>query len=139
MNRMEILFLIVSFIILVIIALIAIPALRKRGIDPDVILQRIADTSESLKATVAIVQPFLPENVALTKLDAVFELVEKGVWSAEQLCYIEKLPPEERKEYAYKYVTESLNMLDIPVTPEMEAVINGAIEAEVLSLGHKSK
>ena len=138
MNTMETFAMILSIVAILGVALIALPALRKRGIDPDAAIKQVKETAETLKATVEIVKPFLPEHEALDRLDAVFDLVDKGVGAAEQLSIIEKLPPRERKEYARGFVVDSLGILGVEATDEMLKVIDASIESKVLSLGHKA-
>ena len=136
MNTMEVLVMILSIVCIMGIALVALPALRKRGIDPDAAIKQVKETAETLKATVEIVKPFLPEHEAIDRLDAVLDLVDVGVGAAEQLSIIEKLPPGERKEYARDFVVSSLGTLGIDATDEMLKVIDASIESKVLTLGH---
>ena len=140
MNNVETLLLALASAALVFAAVaLIIPALRKRGFDPEAALTNANKTIASLTGALSLARPFLAESEGLKKIDTAIEVAKVGVRNAEQLCLLEKLPPEERNGYAKRYAADTLRSIGFEVTPEMQAVIDGAIEAEVMTLGHKVK
>ena len=53
--------------------------------------------------------------------------------------FLGELKPDERKDAARAFVVDALKLTKTEITPEIERLIDGAIEAEVLTLGHAVK
>ena len=127
-------------IVLAVIAAVGIvlafvlPFLKRRGVDVAVVLDRAKDALSIVNKTLDTVRPFLPESVGLGTFDKILGAAHVGVGQAEQLYNIGQLKPEDRKAAAREYIIDTLNLMNVEVTPEVERVIDGAIEAEVLGL-----
>ena len=89
-----------------------------------------------MNSTLALLRPFLPETKETAAVDRILTAAQVGVGNAEQLYKIGELPPEKRKEAARQYINDTLTLAGVTVTPEVSRLVDGAIEAEVLKLGH---
>jgi len=86
------------------------------------------------KQALDTVTPFLPDTPQVDKLKTIADAAEIGVGQAQQLYRIGQLDPEERKGEAQRFIREAVQLAGIEVTPEVNRVIDGAIEAKVLLL-----
>ena len=55
------------------------------------------------------------------------------------VVFNKRTPKDKRKEAARQYVNDALAPAGVPITPEADRLIEGAIQSEVLALGHKDK
>jgi len=111
-----------------------IPKSITKGIN---IAKALATAEGALNTTDAIVKvadKLMPTNPAIDILGIILTLAKKGVGGAEQLYKTAQLPAGERNAKAKEIVTSALTVLKVPVTENIQTVINGAIEAEVLLL-----
>ena len=69
-------------------------------------------------------------------VDKVIDYAEIGVAEAEQLYRVNDITKDERKQAAIEFVYQSLRLAGYELTPELEKITAGAIEAAVLGLGH---
>ena len=137
MNNIEGLILTLTVIAVMIAAVaVVIPALRKHGVDIDARLKDTQDALAAANAALELAKPFMAESTGIAKIEAILELARTGAGSAEQLLYIEKLPPGERREHAKKFAVDALKIAGVEVTPEIDAVIDSVIEDKVWSIGH---
>ena len=115
------------------------PFLGKCGTNLRVILDKTNEALRTANDTYNLVKPFMSfESETINTLDRIINAAHTGVAQAEQLYKIGQLPKDERKDSAQQYILDSLDLLGVDVTPEVKRLVDGAIEAEVLSLGHKS-
>ena len=129
------------FIVLGVVAAVALilalmSYLKNRGYDVGATIDGIKNALFAVNTTLEVIKPFLPESVSTAAFDKIMKAAEVGVGYAEQLYLIGELEPGERKEAARKYIEEAVGIMGIEVTPEVERLIEGAIENEVLALGH---
>jgi len=82
------------------------------------------------------VRPFIKDSVSANIMDKVLAMAQEGVKSAEQLYVAGHLPADERKLEANKFVVAALRMADIDITPDLERLVDSAIESKVFDLGH---
>lgn len=88
------------------------------------------DTNNVIKVADSII----PNNPAINILKVIETFAQKGVDGAEQLYVSSKLAADERNANAKEMINSALNVLDVKVTPDIQTVINGTIEAAVLAL-----
>ena len=113
-----------------------LPYLKRRGVDIERLIDQTKDALATVNKTLDIVRPFL---TSAEVFDRIIEAAHVGVGNAEQLYHAGKLNAGERNAAARQYIEDSLRLIVIEVTPEVQRVIDGAIEAEVLALGHKAE
>lgn len=114
------------------------PYLKRKGIDVDKVLGQTKDALGTINKTLEIIRPFIDDKSSISIVDKICSIASIGVGNAEQLYHIGQLEAGDRKDEAYKYITDSLKLIGVDITPEVDRVIEGAIQAEVLGLGHKS-
>lgn len=81
-------------------------------------------------------QGFFPNSPALLIVDKVIDWARKGAEAAEQLYYIDSITGDQRKAEATKFVYDALKVAEIEITPAVEKVVDGCIEAAVFAMGH---
>ena len=128
----------IVFFVALIIAVV-LPFLKRKGVDVDNVLESAKTVLSTANATMETLRPFLPAGAGADTFDKIMSAAQVGVANAEQLCHIGKLPADKRKEAARQYINEAVKMMGIDMTPEVGKLIDGAIEANVLELGHVIK
>lgn len=111
-----------------------IPYLIKRGVN---VSGAIAGTGEVLNTADLVVDGLIgmfPGQAALTVVDKIIEYAKQAVRAAEQMYKATQIEAEQRKAEATKIIYECLKVADIEVTPDMEKVVTGLVEAAVLAL-----
>lgn len=116
---------------------IAIPYVKKKGISLDDYLSKATGITTQVDQAFDTIKPFLPQGPYVEIIDKILEWAKVGVKEAEQLYHIGELKDEERKQEAKDYIKNILQLAKVEITPEVEKIIDGAIEASVLELGHK--
>lgn len=138
MNNPQTLFIVLAVIALAVLAIAFIlPYLKRRGVDVDTLLSNAKDALLTVNKTLDTIRPFLPATPGLALFDKILAAASVGVGNAEQLYHVGKLEAGGRKKEAKEYIVTTLNLIGVDITPEVDKLIDGAIEAEVLSLGHK--
>ncbi len=136
-NPLVVLGLIVLFAVLVVfVAVVLLPFFRKIGFNVGGAIDATAGTLVGLDVVVEALKVVFPNNSAVNMADKIILYAQKGVEQAEQLYKMDKLAEDDRKAAAFEFVIESLNVSGFMVTPEIEKVIDGSIEAAVLALPH---
>lgn len=102
--------------------------LKKVGVNTQGILNTATSVVGTLDSAFDALKPLLPNNPAVPILDAIFGTAKWGVNQAEQLYKTSQIGKEERKDEATKFIKESLAIAGIEITPELEKVIEGAVE-----------
>ena len=111
---------------------VVLPYLKRRGVD----VQNLLDQSKAVLAAADsaydIAKPFITESVDTDKFDKVVKAAKIGMRNVQQLYDTGQITnPNERKAAARQYVIDSLPLIGVEMTPEIERVIDGAIEANV--------
>lgn len=136
-NTLAVLTLVVGLVIGVAATIgIVIPLLKKKGIDIEKYLSEANDTVVKVDEVFDTIKPFLPQVPAIGIIDKVLEYTKLGVDKAEQLYHIGQIQANQRKQEAKNFILDALKLAKIDVTPELDKVIDGAIEASVMALGH---
>lgn len=115
---------------------VVMPLLKKKGIDFEKYLNTANDTVVKVDQVFDTIKPFLPNVPAIGIVDKVLEYTKLGVDKAEQLYHIGQIQADQRKQEAKNFILDALKLAKIDVTPELDNVIDGAIEASVMALGH---
>ena len=128
--------LLIFVVAIVAVITIAIPFLIKKDINIQAYLKQaetILNTAEDITNTVGGILPATPA-ISILKILEVW--ASKAVGGAEQLYVSSQLPADQRNAKAKEIVYAALKIAGVIVTPELETLINGAIEESVLVLGH---
>lgn len=135
MNNTEILLLIVGIVGgMVLTSAVLIPLLKRKGINTDQVLSS-ADTALKAAGTIADgVQAVLPGTPGIGLVDKIIQWSDKGVQGMEQLAKSSQKPAEQRKPEAIQFVKDCLTAANIEITPDVEKIIAGTVEAAVFAL-----
>ena len=135
MNNTEIVIAIVALVAGIALATgIFIPLLKKKGIKTDQIIDEAQAGLKTAGVVLDGVQTALPGLPGIAIVDKVIELEQKGVAAAEQLKNSAQLPADQRKAAAIQLVKDFLTAANVEVTPDIEKIIDGAVEAAVFAL-----
>jgi hypothetical protein len=110
--------------------------LKKKGIDSPEVLSNIEKGIVATEPIIAVAKGIAPLNPAVNILDLIEKYAKTGVKNAEQLYLSSQLPADQRNAKAKDTISAVLKASNVEVTPEIEKIIDGAIEASVLDLGH---
>lgn len=116
----------------------AIPYLTKKGVNVQGTIQNVEKGLTAADGVLTVASELLPGNPIVNALKIVDKYAHVGVNQAEQLYLTSQLPADQRNDKAKETIYAALTAANITVTPEIEKIIDGAIEAEVLALGHKT-
>lgn len=134
MNSYEVFGIIMGVIALVLaIVYIAVPYAIKRGWKAEKYLQEADKDIDIIKGAVDTVSKIAPIP-QIELIDKILNYADKAVQEAEQLYKIGEIKAEDRKPEAKNYITHILNLAGIEVTPDIQKVIDGAVEAGVFVL-----
>ena len=97
------------------------------------VTDKVIDGADSL---IKIANNIVPNNPVLNVIKIIEKYAKTGVYYSEQLYLNSKLDKNERKDNAKETIYSILKELKINITPNVSKIIDGAIEAEVLALGH---
>lgn len=112
------------------------PILKKKGVKTEEILQKVDKGLDATDGVLKIAEGILPDNKAIDVLEKIQKYAKMGVNQAEQLCIASTLPADQRNAKAKDTIYAALQLAGIDKTPEVDKVVDGALEAEVLALGH---
>lgn len=90
-------------------------------------------------AAVAAVYSVFPGHAEAKVVKEVMEAAVKGAELAEKAWKMGELDKEARNAYAKNLVAATLNEAGIIVTPQIQMIIDGAIEATCMLLPHETK
>lgn len=111
-----------------------IPYLVKRGINLSGVLGGTNTALYTADFAVDSLKELFPNSPALTIADKIIGWAQKGAEAAEQLYKASQIEAEDRKAEATKLVYDIIRMAQIEITPEVESIVNGCIEAAVYVL-----
>lgn len=140
MNSVTLLIVVIVIVIVaavLAVAFLLVPYLKKKNIPVAEYLNKAEIALQRVDSIFDTVKPFLPGGPTIELIDKILKWAQVGVDNAEQLYYIGEIEKTKRKDEARSYVLNALQIAGISITPELERVIDGAIEAGVLALGHK--
>lgn len=114
-----------------------IPYLKNKGINVQDTIQNVDKGLTAADGILNVATELLPGNSIVNALKIVDKYAHVGVNQAEQLYLTSQLSEDQRNAKAKETIQAALTAANITVTPELEKIIDGAIETEVLALGHK--
>ena len=135
MSNIEILISIVIVIVGVVGSLAYVyPLIKKKGIDMSNILEKLDKGLEEVKTGLAVVNEIAPNIPQIEVLTLIEKWAEVGVEKAQQLYISSQLSGEERNQAARDTIIATLDQLDIPITENLQKIINDTIESNVFNL-----
>ena len=137
MSGTEILLTIIAVFALFVVAMVVFEVLKKRGIDPQVYLDKAKEIVDTVTTAYELTKPFIGSDINTELFDTIIKVSNVGIENVQQLCDTGKLPPEKRKDEARKYILDTLTLLGVESTPEVIAVVDGAIGSGVYKLPHR--
>lgn len=125
--------LIAAGIIIIVIGFIevVIPILKKKNINVPVILNEVETGLEEAGTAIKAGQELVPSS-ALNILSIVDNLAIRATKSAQQLAISAQLPLDKRKTIAKASILAGLKAFKIPVSEELDMVIDDSIQQFVL-------
>ena len=139
MTNLQTLIIVLGIIATALLALaFVVPILKKRGVDLDKVLTQTQNAINTASTAFALVKPFIDDKNSVDIADKIFAAANTGVGNAEQLYKLSKIDKEERHAAAVAYVQDTLKLTGIEITPDVEALTEGAIQASVNALGYKA-
>lgn len=131
-NNYETVAIIISIIVGVLGTLAVVyPRLKKEGISAGTILKEAEEGVEDVGSVIRVVQEFVPSK-ALNILSIVDNLALKATKAAQQLYISSQLSIDQRKSSAKDSIIAGLKAFNIPITDNLEIVIDAAIEKCVI-------
>lgn len=135
MNNTEILLLIVGIVGgMVLTSAVLIPLLKRKGINTDQVMDEVQSGLKVADSVLDGVQAALPGLPGIAIVDKVVELANKSVAAAEQMKKSNQIPADQRKATAVQLVKDYLTAGNVEITPDIERIIDGAVEAAVFVL-----
>lgn len=135
MNNTEILLLIVGIVGgMVLTSAVLIPLLKKKGVNTDQVMDEVQSGLKVANSVLDGVQAALPGLPGIAIVDKVVELADKSVAAAEQMKKSNQIPADQRKATAVQLVKNYLTAANVEITPDIERIIDGAVEAAVFVL-----
>lgn len=110
---------------------IGFPYLKKKGINATGVLNTVENGLQEADIAIKAAKELAPSK-ALNTLDIIDNLAQRGTKAAQQLAISSQLPLEKRKAQANQSILSGLKAFDIPVTPEIQQLINDSIEQYVI-------
>lgn len=131
LSNIQLLIIALVVIIGVIVAMeVIIPLLKKKGINVQGVLQETETALEDAGTAIEVVEEFTPSK-ALNTINTIRELALDATKEAQQLSISSQLPLAERRQKAKTSIINGLNAFKIPVTPQIEKLIDTIIERMV--------
>lgn len=126
-----------GIVVLVIAAVISVvfillPALKKRGVDVSKTMGAIGSGIAAIDKTVDTISIIAPDLPFLRTLNSIIALCQEGYKYAEDLYKNGEIGKgAEKKAAATENVYTALRALGIDITPEVEKIVDGALEITV--------
>lgn len=117
-----------------VIAPLVTAALLKKGINLQPVLEKAQSGLDVMQKVVDGISEMAPATPGISTIDKTIGWADKAVEASEQLLNSQQITADQRKANAVGLVESFLKADGITVTPELEEVIDGAVEAAVLAL-----
>lgn len=105
--------------------------LGKKGVDAGKALSTANDAVNMVDTAFDTVKPFIPASPAVSIVGKIIDWAKAGTAAAEQLYKTSKIQGDERKAEATDFILNALKIEGITVTPEIQKMIDGAVEGAV--------
>ena len=122
----------------VIIICLLLPYLQRKGVHVDTIIAEAKAVTAKISGMAEIITPFIAQAEVADISAKIISYATVGTNMAEQLYKIGELPKDERNEASINYVTDALQIAGVEITPEVERLTEGAIEAAVHTMNSAS-
>lgn len=135
MNQVEVVCLIIASVGAVFgICGFVFPLLTKKGVDTGAILGKVDSGLDIAAKAVNEIKAIAPATPYISTAESIVKFAEQGTKKAEQLYNANRISAEARKTEAVQLTKELLTASGVTVTPEIEAIIDGCVEAAVFAL-----
>jgi chitinase len=135
MNQVEIVCIIVAAVGAIFgVCGIIFPKLTKKGIDTNAILSKVDSGLEVAGKAVDAIKAIAPNTPYISTAEAIIEFADQGVRQAEQLYISNQISADARKTEAVKLTKNLLTAAGVTITPQIETIINGCVEAATFTL-----
>jgi hypothetical protein len=133
--------LLIIAVVAVIVAACALlfPWLKKKGADVPAALKAAGGVLKGADTVTDVLKAAFPTSLIANIADKVIDYAQIGVQKAEQLYIINQISGDGRKAEASKFVYDALTLAGIERNAAIDKIVDGAIEAAVLALGHEPK
>lgn len=128
---LTLLFVLLMVTIVMLAIIVVLPKIVTKGINVAKSIVTAQNALNTSSAIIKVADTLIPNNPGIDILKAIEAYAQKGVGAAEQLYKASQLEIGQRKAKANEIVNSALKVLDVEVTPSIQTVIDGAIEAEV--------
>lgn len=115
---------------------VVFPALKRQGVDAGAVLQTASGVLGVADQVTDALKAAFPNSAAVNMVDRVIDYAAVGVKQAEQLAHTNEIERDKRKEKAVEWTRNALKAAGYEITPEVEKIIAGSVEAAVLAMGH---
>ena len=141
MNNLQTLIITIGAVVIVGLVIgILLPYLKRRGVNVQKLLDQTKEVVAAANSAYDKAKPFLVDSVDANKFEQIMDIAFVGVNNVQQLYDSGQMTdPDERKAAARQYIIDSLPLIGIEITKEVERVIDGAIECEVYALKHRNE
>lgn len=110
------------------------PMLIRKGLNVNGTLEGTSNVLDTAGLVVDGLTGIFPESAALTVVDKIIDYAKQAVKAAEQMYKAAMIQADERKDKAREIIYECLKVAQIEVTPDVEKVVDGLIEAAAFAL-----
>ncbi len=111
-----------------------VPLLKRKGIKTEQILATAQAGLAAADGVIDGVQAIIPNIPGVDLVDKIIGWATKGVTAAEQLYKVGNVEAGQRKETAVQLVKDYLTAANVEITPDVEKIIDGCVEAAVFAL-----
>lgn len=110
------------------------PFLSKRGINAGEVLGKIDSGLDIAQKAVEAIKEIAPATPYLSTAKAIIDFADEGVEKAEQLYKANQISADARKAEAIQLTKDLLTAAKVEITPQIEKIIDGCVEAAVFTL-----
>ncbi|HEX2986117.1 MAG TPA: hypothetical protein VHO71_04805 [Caproiciproducens sp.] len=135
MNQVEIVCIIIAAVGAIFgVCGIVFPKLTKKGVDTNAILGKVDSGLEVAGKAVDAIKAIAPDTPYISTAEAIIEFADQGVRQAEQLYISNQISADARKTEAVQLTKDLLTAAGVTITPQIETIINGCVEAATFTL-----
>lgn len=113
---------------------VLLPWAIRKGLPVGGLINATGATLSAADLIIESMKDLLPESVYVHLIDRIIEWGRRAAEAAEQLYKSQQLPRDQRKGKARTILMDMLIAAKVEITPEIEAIVDGAIEAGVMTL-----
>lgn len=135
MNQVEIICVIIAAVGAIFgICGLVFPSLSKKGINTGEILDKMDSGLDIAQKAVEGIKAIAPATPYISTAEAILDFTNEGVQKAEQLYKANQISADARKAEAVQLTKDLLTAAKVEVTPQIEKIIDGCVEAAVFTL-----